>query len=196
MRQLFSNLASAEISTTSVGTADTTFDVTNAVGLPSIGTDEFWVGVIYKETNGVESDHEVVHVTGQSGSTLTVSRGEEGTSAKTFAAGDRIELRNTAGTLDRIRTTARVNSSAGATIEVSDGDVRVIALTADTTLTDGLNDGESVTLKITGGDSWTITWPTIEWVGDAGVPTLKATHWIELLKVSGVVYAWDAGGNA
>lgn len=199
MRQIFANLATAEISTASVGTTDTTFDVTDASDLPVPGADEYWVGVLYKESGGVESGHEIVHVTDVTTTTLTVTRAAEpladGTqAAQTFAAGDRIELRNTAGTLDRIRTTARVNDTAGATIEVSDGDVRVIALTADTTLTDNLSDGESATLRITGGDTWTVTWPTMTWPGGS-VPTLGAAHWVETIKLGGTLYGWDLGAE-
>lgn len=198
MRQITANLAGAEIAA-AVGTTDTTISVTDASALPVPGTDEYWVGVLYAESGGVESGHEIVHVTDISATNLTVTRAAEpladGTQAEqTFAAGDHIELRLTSGSVDRIRTTARVNDSAGTTIEVSDGDVRVIALTADTTLTDNLSDGESATLRITGGDSWTVTWPTMTWPGGS-VPTLGAAHWVEMVKLGGVLYGWDLGAE-
>lgn len=45
---------------------------------------------------------EIMRCTARSGDTLTVVRAQEGTSAKTFSAGDRVELRLTAGTFSQL----------------------------------------------------------------------------------------------
>lgn len=106
MRQIFANLASAEVASP-VAPTDTVVVVTDASRLPAPADGEFWAGVLYQVSGGAESGHEVVHVTRVTGTALTVIRAAEpladGTQAPmSFASGDRIELRNTAGTMASI----------------------------------------------------------------------------------------------
>lgn len=58
-------------------------------------------------------------------------------------------------------------------------------------------DGQSMTLSIDDGTAYTITWPSVTWVGGSA-PTLATTGktWIELFKVNGVLYGALVGTTA
>lgn len=194
MRQIFANLATAEIAS-AVGTADTTISVTDASGLPAPGADEYWVGVLYAGSGGVESGHEIVHVTGISTNTLTVTRGQEGTTAATFAAGDSIELRNTAGTLERIQTTETVHAAASGALDRANGGIQTYTLTANETVSVAINEGQSLKLHLSAGATYTVTWPTMTWAGGSA-PTLTASDVIEFWKVGTTLYGAYVGSVA
>lgn len=92
----------------------TTITVTSATGFPSIGANETYNLTITDGTNT-----EIVTVTdGASSPTLTVTRGVEGTSGTAFASLDTVELRATAGSIDRkqdqVATTGEVIDFGGA----------------------------------------------------------------------------------
>lgn len=80
-----------------LGTADTTIVLRAGSGsaFPSpTGGDWFPITIVMPS-----GDFEIAHCTDRSSDVLTVVRGREGTSAKEFNVGDRIELRLTSGTL-------------------------------------------------------------------------------------------------
>ena len=60
-------------------------------------------------------------------------------------------------------------------LDPANGTIQEWTLTANSTPTDSLADGESMTLLIDDGTGYTITWPTMEWVGGSA-PTLDATN--------------------
>lgn len=66
---------------------------------PSLGADEYFPATLVKEDGTVE----IVKCTARSGDTLTVTRGQEGTAAIAFSAGDRLELRMTAGAFEEMQ---------------------------------------------------------------------------------------------
>ena len=87
--------------------------------------------------------------------------------------------------------TETVYTLTGTVITEANGSVQTKTLSANTTFTETLADGQSVILGITSG-SYTITWPSVTWVkvGGSGVaPTLTSTgvNWIVLWKVGGVL---------
>jgi hypothetical protein len=61
----------------------------------SVGAGTFFFLTIINTAN----QYEIVKVTNRSGDTLTVSRGQDGTTARAFTTGDRLELRPTAAAL-------------------------------------------------------------------------------------------------
>ena len=74
-------------------------------------------------------------------------------------------------------------------LDPANGTIQTWTLTANSTPTDSLATGESLTLLIDDAAGFTITWPTMEWVGGSA-PTLgqdNTTH-IELWKVGTVLY--------
>lgn len=48
---------------------------------------------------------EIVRITGRTGASMSVQRGQEGTAAKSFAAGSKIDIRLTAGVISSLQTT-------------------------------------------------------------------------------------------
>lgn len=79
----------------------------------------------------------------------------------------------------------------GTDIAVSNGTIQTKTISANTTFTESLADGQSVILGITAG-SYSVTWPSITWskVGGSGTaPTLTSTgvNWVILWQVGGVL---------
>ena len=83
--------------TGAVATGDLTIVVASASGLPAIVPPEFYRLVL---TRMSDLTREIVKVTAVSGTTLTVTRAQESTTALAFDAADRVENWITAGTLD------------------------------------------------------------------------------------------------
>lgn len=81
-------------------------------------------------------------------------------------------------------------------IDPANGTIQTWTLTADSTPTSDLASGESVTLAIT-ASTYTITWPTMEWVGGSE-PVLDDTNtnWITLWYVGSTLYGSYAGASS
>ena len=87
--------------------------------------------------------------------------------------------------------TETVYDLTGTDIAVANGSIQTKTLSANTTFTESLADGQSVILGITTG-AFSVTWPSVTWakVGGSGVaPTLTSSgvNWIILWQVGGVV---------
>ena len=97
MSVLFHNNATTTLSA-GVGNSSTSITVADGSVFPSIsGSDYFYV------TLEVDSDSdlkEIVKCTARNGNTLTITRGQDGTSARTFSSGDKCELRLNAAALN------------------------------------------------------------------------------------------------
>ena len=87
----------------SINSSVTTIAITSATGFPSLGLGDYAYCTLQKE---LPATHEIVKVTAISGTSLTVVRAQEGTSASAFADGDAFELRITATGLTEIATSA------------------------------------------------------------------------------------------
>lgn len=85
-------------------------------------------------------------------------------------------------------------SLTGTDIDPANGTIQYKTLSANTTFTESLTDGEYVTLMIDDGTGFTVTWPTITWVGGSA-PTLETTGYniVELWQVNGTVYGASVG---
>ena len=84
-------------------------------------------------------------------------------------------------------------------LDPSNGTVQIWSLTGNSTPTDGLSSGESITLMIDDGAAYTITWPTITWVNNGGTaPTLATTGYtvIALWRVSTTLYGALVGDGS
>jgi len=81
-------------------------------------------------------------------------------------------------------------------IAATNGNVQTWTLSGNSTPTDGLNAGESITLMIDDGSAYTITWTSLvdQWIGGSA-PTLATTGYsvVELWKVSTTVYGAYVG---
>jgi len=76
---------------------------------PSPSGDD-WFPLTLVKTDGTL---EIVHCTGRSNDTLTVTRGQEGTSATSFLVGSKVGLRLTAGAIDQIKIDSYIFPSGG-----------------------------------------------------------------------------------
>ena len=81
-------------------------------------------------------------------------------------------------------------------IDPANGGIQTWTLSGNSTPTDSLGDGESVTLHIDDGTAYTITWTSLvgEWIGGTA-PTLATTGYsvVELWKVNTTVYGAGLG---
>ena len=76
-------------------------------------------------------------------------------------------------------------------LEPDNGTIQYKTLTANTTFTDGLAEGQTLTLYVTNA-GYTITYPTITWDNGAE-PTLGTTDRLYFEKVNGVLYGFITG---
>lgn len=70
--------------------------------------------------------------------------------------------------------------------------IKTYTMGANTTFTDSLADGDWLLLHLSGGGTYTATWPTLTWVGGSA-PTLTASDVIAFWKVSTTLYATYVG---
>lgn len=87
----------------------------------------FWVTIV----DPVTFDLEVVQCTSRSGDTLTVDRGKDGTTARSFLSGAIVEARITAGLLLELNWRAGAGSAGGVLLLGADGKVPSSFLSAD-----------------------------------------------------------------
>jgi len=95
----FANNASATLSA-SITSSATSIALTTGQGalFPSLASGEYFYATLVDSAGNLE----IVRVTARSTDTLTVVRGQDGTTARAFASGDSIELRPVAAALSDI----------------------------------------------------------------------------------------------
>ena len=84
-------------------------------------------------------------------------------------------------------------------LDPSNGTVQTHTLTGATTYTDALTDGEAITLMIDDGTAYTVTWPTLTWINNAGAaPELATTGYttVQLWKVGTSLYGALVGDGS
>lgn len=91
-----------------------------------------------------------------------------------------------------------VYALTGTDIDPNNGTTQTKTITTDTTFTESLVSGESVSLHLTAASSYTVTWPTITWITGTGnnAPTLTAADTIVLFKISTTLYGVWIGSSA
>lgn len=117
-------------------------------------------------------------------------------SAKVFvtAAGEDLIVADAAVFTGSIQEEIYDLGIGGTVLDPANGTIQTKTLTSNTTLTDSLAAGESMTLMIADGSAYTVTWPTtpaMVWVNNAGTaPTLATSGYtvIALWKVSTTLY--------
>ena len=170
----FTNNAETLLSTSSLGTGDTSVAVDDGSVFPALSAGEFFYATLIRAD--AVTTREIVKVTARSGNTLTIVRAQDNTSALTFSADDLIELRIIAASLLALK----------AADELTTGDAAVILSTSAGNITiDAQGNDTDIILKGTDGSSDT-TFLTIDG-SDAG----KATFNNEI--VSGAVITSGAG---
>ena len=108
---LFSNNASAALAS-SITTSSTTITVTTGAGaqFPGITGSNYFYATLTDSSNNLE----IVKLTGRASDVLTVVRAQEGTTARAYAAADKIELRVTAAGMNSFPQLGLDNTFTGA----------------------------------------------------------------------------------
>jgi hypothetical protein len=91
-----------------------------------------------------------------------------------------------------------VYNLTGTALDPNNGTVQTKTISANTTFTDSLSAGESMSLHLTSASSYTITWPTMTWITATGdsAPTLTAADTVVLFKISTTLYGVWIGSSA
>ena len=91
-----------------------------------------------------------------------------------------------------------VYNLTGTALDPNNGTVQTKTISANTTFTDSLSAGESMSLHLTSASSYNITWPTITWITGTGnnAPTLTAADTVVLFKISTTLYGVWIGSSA
>jgi len=91
-----------------------------------------------------------------------------------------------------------VYNLTGTALDPNNGTVQTKTISANTTFTDSLSAGESMSLHLTSASSYTIIWPTITWITGTGnnAPTLTAADTVVLFKISTTLYGVWIGSSA
>ena len=88
--------------------------------------------------------------------------------------------------------TEKVYALTGTEINPANGTIQYKTVSANTTFTETLTSGQSVLLRLIGASNYTITFPTITWVG-AAAPVLTANCAIVLWKEQSTLYGSFVG---
>jgi hypothetical protein len=167
---LFSNNASASLAA-SISSSATTVTVTTGQGglFPAISGGNFFYATLTDSSNNLE----IVKVTGRTTDSMTVVRAQEGTTARAYAAADKLELRVTAAVLNNFPqliadqtfsgantfssaptfSTALAVSSGGTGSTTGTGTGLPVFATSPTLVTPTLGTPASGTLTNCGGDA-------------------------------------------
>lgn len=97
-----------------------------------------------------------------------------------------------------IDETVYVLSGTTPALNPSNGTIQTHTLTGNTTYSDSIAAGESITIMIDDGTDYTVTWPTVTWVDNGGIaPTLATTGYtvVVLWKVNTTLYGALVGNG-
>lgn len=86
-------------------------------------------------------------------------------------------------------------TAADGSISILDGSIQDYTLTANESLTFDLMAGQSLTLHLNAGDTYTVTWPTITWVGGSA-PTLTSADVLTFWYFNGTLFGSYVGSVA
>ena len=94
--------------------------------------------------------------------------------------------------------TETVYTLSGTAISSNNGTIQTKTLSDNVLLTDSLASGQSVVLMLSGGNTYSVTWPTITWVSSSGnvEPVLTSSDTIVIWKVGSTLYGAYVGSAA
>ena len=95
-------------------------------------------------------------------------------------------------------TVYTLGTSGSIALDPANGTIQSCDAAGTVTFTDSLSSGQSISLQLTNGASYTINWPTITWVTSAGntAPTLTANDTLVFWKISTTLYGAYVGSGA
>jgi hypothetical protein len=120
-------------------------------------------------------------------STLATKTGTETLTNKTIEAGT-----FTNGYTEEVYT---LGTSGSIALNPANGSIQTCTLSGAPTFTDSLSSGQSIVLRLANGSSYTVTYPTMTWVGPSGnvAPTLNAGNVLVFWKISTTLYGAHVG---
>jgi hypothetical protein len=95
MAQLFANNAATTLSA-SAQANDTVLAITSTASFPTLAAGDYFLLTLVELTDGRETYWEIVKATAFDTTTVTVGRAQEGTTARFWTGGTKVELRLTA----------------------------------------------------------------------------------------------------
>lgn len=95
-------------------------------------------------------------------------------------------------------TVYALGTSGTQALNPANGTIQTCAAAGAVTFTDSLASGQSIVLSLTGGSTYTITWPTTTWVTATGnvAPTLSAANTVVFWKIASTLYGALVGKSA
>jgi len=148
--ELFTNFSKSLLAAgISSGSATVTVSAGTGALFPAPTGSDYARLVIFEIGSSGETNQEIVLLTARGGDTLTITRAQEGTTARAFSAGAYIALRPTASTLTDMRPNSlhvkktvlfeseydAGNSGAAVSIDFTNGQKQKLTLTANATVT-------------------------------------------------------------
>ena len=123
-----------------IASGDTTITLDGGQGarFPTLGAGDYFYATLVDTANNIE----VVKVTARSSDSMTVVRGQDNTTAKAYAIGDRFELRPTAALFNDIQTAidnVDLSSRVAKTGDTMTGDLILSGVNLRSRITDGTN---------------------------------------------------------
>lgn len=203
--QKFSNLAQTKLAS-AVTEIDTTISVTDAEVFPALGPGDWCMAVLFTYGTDGETRHEIVRVTAVDGNDLTVERAREGFAAQEYDAGDYIEVRNTAGSMEDLWKAAReahiseqattaytlTAADAGRYIRMDHADPNTVTIPADATL--AFPTGTQIHIRQAGAGQTSVEGATGVTLNTAETLNLRTQHSTATLVKVGVD-EWDLMGD-
>lgn len=91
-----------------------------------------------------------------------------------------------------------LGTSGSIALNPANGTIQTCAASGTVTFTDSLSSGQSLSLRLSSGASYTINWPSMTWVTSAGnaAPTLTALDTLVFWKISTTLYGAYVGSGA
>jgi len=88
-------------------------------------------------------------------------------------------------------------TSGSVALNPANGSIQTSTLSGNITFTDSLSAGQSIVLMLSGGSTYTVTWPTITWVSVPGTiaPVLTASDVLVFWKVGSTLYGSYTGSS-
>lgn len=93
--------------------------------------------------------------------------------------------------------TETTSNNTGTSLSATLGTMQYKTLGANTSFTDLLQNGQSISILLVNGDIYDITWPTITWVSQGGgsEPILSGNDWLTFWKVNSILYGSFIGST-
>jgi len=90
-----------------------------------------------------------------------------------------------------------LGTSGSLALNPTNGSIQTCVLTGNPTFTDSLSAGQSISLTLTNGASYAVTWPTMTWIaaGGSAAPTLTAKDVIVFWKIGATLYGAYVGSG-